>query len=85
MAQIEIVYPQMMPVLSRPRSVERPESVKYCQMGELGRTVQRFGDAYKRQENNRNHVFKFLGHRDSEIALSRDNESNNERTYEERQ
>lgn len=81
MAQIEIVYPQMMPVLSRPRSVERPESVKYCQMGELGRTVQRVGDAYKRQENNRNHVFKFLGHRDGEVALSWDDEPNNERTY----
>ena len=28
-AQIAIVYPQVIPLLSRPRSVDKPESVKY--------------------------------------------------------
>lgn len=79
---MEIVNPQMIPVSSRPRSVERPESVKYCRMGELDATTRGFEDAYKRQENNRNHVFELLGQCDGEVALSWDDESNNERTYE---
>jgi len=78
---IAIVYPQMTPELSRPRLVERPERVKYCQTGELDIKTRQIGNAYKRQENDRNHVFEFLSQCDGEVPLPWDDKSNNESAY----
>jgi len=76
-----IVYPQVMPESSRPRSVERPERVKYCQTSELDIITRQFWDAYKGQEDDRNHILEFLGQRDGEITLPWDDEPNNESAY----
>ena len=78
MAQIAIVYPQVVPVLSRPRSVERPESVKYCPIGELNVKMRGFRDAYEGEENDRNRVFEFLSQCDGEVTLSWDDEPDDE-------
>jgi hypothetical protein len=44
-----IVYLQVTPELefSRPRSVERPEIVRYCRTSELDRIMQQLGNVYK--------------------------------------
>jgi len=53
-------------------------SVKDYQRGEPQIEPRRIWDVYKRQENDRNHVFEFLGQRDGETTLPWDDEPDNE-------
>ena len=52
--------------------------MKYCNICELDVGMRKFWDAYKRQENDRNRIFKFLGQCDGEVALPWDDESDDE-------
>ena len=55
--------------------------VKYCQISGHGSRGQRLKGAYKRQEDDLDNIFEFLGHSNREVAFPWDNESGHESTY----
>jgi hypothetical protein len=52
---IAMVNPKVIPSSNRPRSVESPESVKYCKTSEKG-CHQAISNAYQGQEDDGDHI-----------------------------
>lgn len=67
------------PLFNKPRSVESPESVKYCKHI-LERNQEQENATYEWQKYDRHHILQLLRQRNCQTSLSGDNEPSQERT-----